>query len=128
MGASTRSFEDPNQTKSFPNGNEHIVEVHGVPIGMATFEPGWRWSNDVRPLVGTERCPILHVGYCLSGRLHVELADGSTLNIGPGDVFEITPDHDAWVVGDEAVVMLDWAGKAREYAQPYDRAAEAARS
>ena len=119
MGASVRSFEEPNETKSFPNGQEHILDVNGVDVGMATFRPGWRWSNDVRPLMGTERCPLLHVGYNLSGNLHVELADGSTLDIGPGRVFEITPDHDAWVVGDEPVVMLDWAGKAREYATAY---------
>jgi hypothetical protein len=119
MGGSTARFDQPEETKRFPNGEEHIVQVHGVAVGMATFQPGWRWSNDVRPIMGTERCPLLHVGYNLSGRLHVELADGSTLDIGPGEVFEITPDHDAWVVGDEPVVMIDWSGKAREYATAY---------
>ncbi len=119
MGASVGRFDQPEETNRFPNGEEHIVHVHGVAVGMATFQPGWRWSNDVRPLVGTERCPLLHVGYNLSGRLHVEFADGSTLDVGPGEIFEITPDHDAWVVGDEPVLMLDWSGKAREYATPY---------
>lgn len=125
MGASTESFERPQETTSFPNGQQHIVEVHGVPVAMATFNPGWRWSNDVRPLMGTDRCPLLHVGYNMTGRLHVELADGSTLDIGPGEVFEITPDHDAWVVGDEAVTMIEWAGMAREYAAAWN--AEVAR-
>ncbi|MDP9222473.1 MAG: cupin domain-containing protein [Actinomycetota bacterium] len=95
----------------------------GVPVGIATFRPGWRWSNDIRPLTGTDRCEVFHVGYALSGRLHVELADGSTLDIEPGDAFEIHPGHDAWVVGDEPCVILDWGGKACEYARPTAKAA-----
>jgi hypothetical protein len=117
MEGLTRSFGQPDKTTEFPNGNEHVVEAGGRPVGLMTFEPGWRWSNDLRPLMGTDRCPIHHVGYTLGGRLHVELADGSGLDIGPGDVFEIPGGHDAWVVGEEPWTALDWGGKVRESAE-----------
>ena len=66
--------------------------------GGATFQPGWCWSNDLRPLLGTDSCPVRHLGYVLSGRLHVQLDDGSTLDLEPGQVVEIPPGHDAWVI------------------------------
>jgi hypothetical protein len=124
MGVIARSFEQAEDTTRFPNGHEHVVEVSGTPVGLATFQPGWRWSNDVRPLVGTESCPFHHVGYILSGVLHVEPNDGPALDIRGGDVYEIAPGHDAWVAGDEACVILDWGGKVREYAQPGEQAME----
>jgi hypothetical protein len=117
MQASARSFEQPDDTTRFPNGHEDIVDVRGRVVGLATFGPGWRWSNDVRPLVGTDSCPLVRVGYMLSGRLHVQMGDGSTLDLEPGEVFEIPPGHDAWVVGDDPCRLLDWGGKAREYAR-----------
>ncbi|MCA1832290.1 MAG: cupin domain-containing protein [Actinomycetota bacterium] len=118
MAVFAKSFGVPDATATFPNGSEQIVKVEGVPIGLATFQPGWRWSNDVRPLVGTDRCQMHHVGYMLAGRLHVESDDGSTVEIGPGDALSIRPGHDAWVVGDEPCVMLDWGGKANKYSKP----------
>jgi hypothetical protein len=127
MDGFARSFERPDDTTRFPNGQEHVVEVSGTPVGQATFQPGWRWSNDVRPLMGTEACPFRHVGYALSGRLHVVTGDGATLDIAAGDLFEIPPSHDAWVVGDEPCALLDWGGKVREYAQPMDEAIGGAR-
>ena len=127
MRGSTRSFERPDDMTSFPNGSERIVDLDGIPVGLATFEPGWRWSNDLRPIVGTDRCPFVHRGYVVSGQLHVELADGSAIDVGPGQLFGIEPGHDAWVVGDEPCTILDWGGKAREYAQPVDPAIGGAR-
>jgi hypothetical protein len=118
MQGFAKSFDQPDDTTRFPNGTERIVDLDGIAVGMATFEPGWRWSNDLRPLVGTDRCPFVHRGYVVSGRLHVELADGATLDLGPGELFAIEPHHDAWVVGDDACTILDWGGKARDYAQP----------
>jgi uncharacterized cupin superfamily protein len=123
MQGMVRSFEETAEVTEFPNGRERIVPAGGVPVGLATFHPGWRWSNDVRPLMGTERCPIRHVGYVLSGRLHVEVHDGSTLDIAAGDVCEIPAGHDAWVVGDESFVFLDWGGKVRELARPAEQSA-----
>jgi Cupin domain len=118
MNSKAKSFAEADDIKQFPNGEERILDVAGVPVGFATFRPGWRWSNDIRPLTGTDRCTVFHVGYALSGRLHVEMADGSTLDIEPGDALEIPPGHDAWVVGDEPCVILDWGGKASEYVRP----------
>jgi hypothetical protein len=111
MSAGTQRFDGSEQVTRFPNGEERVVTLHGAPVGLATFEPGWRWTNDVRPMVGRDRCPRLHVGYMLAGRLHVEFPDGSTMDTGPGDLVEIPPDHDAWVVGTEAVLLLDWAAR-----------------
>ena len=91
MAGSTKSFDESTEATEFPNGRERIVSAGGVPVGLATFHPGWRWSNDVRPLMGTERCPIRHVGYALSGRLHVEVGDGSTLDVSAGEVCESRP-------------------------------------
>jgi len=73
-----------------------------------TYEPGWRWSGDIRPIAGTDSCQYHHLGVCLSGRLRAQMPDGTELEIGPGDVFEIPPGHDAWVVGDEAYVSVDF--------------------
>jgi hypothetical protein len=111
MSAATQRFDGSAQVTRFPNGEERVVTVHGAAVGLATFEPGWRWTNDVRPIVGRDRCPRLHVGYMLSGRLHVEYPDGSTMDCEAGELVEIPPDHDAWVVGSEAVLLLDWAAR-----------------
>jgi uncharacterized protein YjlB len=122
-----RSFAEPDDTTRFPNGYEQVIAVRGAPVGMATFQPGWRWSNDVRPLFATESCPVTHVGYLLSGRLHVEMNDGSTLDVGRGDVYVIPAGHDAWVVGDEPCTLLDWGGKVRGDSYPVDEAIGATR-
>ena len=108
MPGMTQRFDGTGKVTRFPNGEDRVVEVHGSPVSRTTFEPGWRWTNDVRPIAGVDRCPKLHVGYALSGRLHVVYDDGSTLDVVAGDLFEIPPGHDAWVVGDEAVVLVDW--------------------
>src|SRR5690242_13326422 len=112
MSGNAKRFDGTGQVTRFPNGEEQVLELLGSPVGLARFEPGWRWTNDVRPLAGTDRCRRLHVGYMLSGRLHVEFADGSTMDVAAGDLVEIQPDHDAWVVGADAVVLLDWAAGA----------------
>ena len=122
-----KAFAEPEETKVFPNGQEAVITVSGKPIGLATFQPGWRWSNDVRPIAGTELCQAHHKGYLVSGRLHAEMPDGSSIDAGPGDVFEIPPGHDGWVVGDEPCVMLDWGERVREYAKPADETVGAIR-
>ena len=118
MTATAQNFAQQGQTTNFPHGHEDVVDLNGQSVGPTTFEPGWRWSNDLRPIVGTELCPFVHQGYMLAGNLHVELQDGATLDLRAGDAFVIPPQHDAWVVGDETVQIIDWGGKAREYAQP----------
>ncbi|MGZ4130486.1 MAG: cupin domain-containing protein [Actinomycetota bacterium] len=123
MAATAKSFERPEETTGFANGEEQTVEVRGAAVGLATFRPGWRWSNDIRPLTGASRCPLHHAGYVLAGTLHVEPVDGPAVDLAAGDVFEIEPEHDAWVVGDEACVLLDWGGHVREYTRPVARMA-----
>jgi class 3 adenylate cyclase len=98
-------------------GRTEIYQLDDIVVGRMVMEPGWRWSVDVQPTVGTERCPYHHLGVTVSGRLQVELADGSELEIGPDMVYEIPPGHDAWVIGDDPWVALDFAG-ARAYARP----------
>jgi hypothetical protein len=110
-------FDSTQTVTRFPNGEERVVQVLGSPVGRQTFEPGWRWTNDVRPIVGVDRCPKFHVGYVLSGQLHVAYDDGSTLDASAGDVVEIPPGHDAWVVGNEAVVLIDWGASVHAHAK-----------
>ena len=117
MQAFARNFDRPDEETRFPNGHEHVVKAGGTPVGLATFQPEWRWSNDVRPLMGSDSCPLLHTGFVLSGRLHVRMNDGSALDLAPGEVSEIPPGHDAWVVGDDPCRLLDWGGKVREQAR-----------
>jgi quercetin dioxygenase-like cupin family protein len=94
-----------------------VVKLNDQQIMRATFEPGWRWSESVKPIVKTESCQVHHLNYFLSGHMHVQMDDGSTAEFGPGDLADIPPGHNAWVVGDEACVMLDYAAAA-VYAKP----------
>ena len=88
-----------------------LVELGEAAIGRAIFEPGWRWSEHVKHIVGTESCEVHHLGYVLSGRIHIEMDDGASLELSAGDAFEIPPGHDAWVIGDEPWVSVDFAGR-----------------
>jgi hypothetical protein len=117
MSIQAKNLDQPDETRSFDHGSIALVNLSGATIGRAVFEPGWRWSNDVKPIAGTDSCQQPHTGYVLSGRLHVQMDDGSNGEAGPGDAVVIAPGHDAWVVGDEPCVMLDWSGSAT-YAKP----------
>lgn len=107
-----KSMGAPDEVRKFPNGQIELVHVGGGSVGRATFQPGWKWSNDVKPIAGTELCQAPHFGYQLSGRMRVVMADGREFESGPGDVVIIPPGHDAWIVGDEACVLIDWGGAA----------------
>jgi class 3 adenylate cyclase len=85
-----------------------IIEIGDATIGHSTFEPGWRWSVDLAPVVGTTTCQIRHLGYSVSGRLRVRTDDGETIDIGPNAAYEIPPGHDAWVLGEEPWVTIEW--------------------
>ena len=93
-------------------GSVELVALAGATVGRATFEPGWRWSEQMKALAGTELCELAHTGYVVSGREIVRMADGSELELGPGDAFAIGAGHDAWVVGDEPCVTIDFTGLA----------------
>jgi class 3 adenylate cyclase len=108
--ARAKNLEQPDQTIELPLFTAKIVEVGDFTVGYVVYQPGWRWSTHVQPSVGGEWCQARHVGVVLSGRVAVLLQDGTALRFGPNDVFDIPPGHDAWVVGDEPFVQLEWTG------------------
>jgi class 3 adenylate cyclase len=100
----------PDEVRRMPNGVLEIYNLEDLVFGRTIFQPGWRWSEHVKPIAGTDLCLYHHIGVSISGRLGVEMADGTTEEIGPNRVFEIPPGHDAWVVGDVPYVTIDVAG------------------
>jgi hypothetical protein len=112
-----KSFDSPDETRPFEgNGEAHVLNIGGKVVGKGIFEPGWRWSENIKPIAGTDSCQVSHLGYVLSGRMRIMADDGATAEIGPGDVFALHPGHDAEVVGNEACVALDF-GEFGEYAR-----------
>lgn len=111
----TESFDSSDEVNEYPDamGRVEIVELNGKKVGRATMQPGWRWSVHGRPAAGTDSCEVEHIGYVVQGRLTVLMDDGTQIEIGPGDAYHVPPGHDAWVVGDEAVVHLDFGGLAK---------------
>lgn len=103
-----RNFGDPDELRSVPNGQVEVVSLDDHVIGRMSYEPGWRWSKDIKPIAGTQSCQFHHLGVTVSGRLRVQMQDGVELEVGPGEVFEFPPGHDAWVVGDEPWVSIDF--------------------
>ena len=108
MRLQRRRFSEASDVRTIPRGRIDVVELDDAVVGRMTYEPGWRWSVDVRPIAGTDTCQYHHLGVTLSGRLRAQMPDGTELEIGPGEVFEIPPGHDAWVVGDEPWVSVDF--------------------
>jgi hypothetical protein len=109
-------FATPDETRTFERGRLDLVRVAGAEIGRLTLEPGWRWSEHVKPLAGTEWCEAPHFQYQVSGRLRILMSDGTELDSEPGQVTALPQRHDAWVIGDEPVVLVDWWG-ASNYAK-----------
>jgi class 3 adenylate cyclase len=103
-----RRFDDTQDVRETPRGRVEVVELDDRVVAKITWQPGWRWSVDVKPIAGTQYCQSHHVGMTLQGHLRVQMADGIELEIGPGEVFEIPPGHDAWVLGDEPYVTVDF--------------------
>jgi class 3 adenylate cyclase len=106
-----KRFNSPDEVRTVEKGRIELVELGELTVGRAIFEPGWRWSEHVKPIVETDSCQVHHIGYVVSGRLQVEMTDGATIELAAGDTFEIPPGHDAWVVGDEPWVSVDYAGR-----------------
>jgi len=111
-----KSFAQPDDVRSMPKVRIETVGLDEATIGHCSFDPGWRWSTDVGPMVGTPSCLIRHLGYTISGSLRVEMDDGESLEVGPNTVFEIPPGHDKWVLGDEPWIVLDWGSSGRAMA------------
>ncbi|HEX9260499.1 MAG TPA: cupin domain-containing protein [Acidimicrobiales bacterium] len=110
MGAEHRGFDSPDEVREMPFGEGKIIKIGGGEVMLITLQPGWKWSEHVKPLAGTESCQAPHFQYLISGRVGVRMDDGEEFEVGPGEVSVLPPGHDAWVIGDEPVVGVDWGG------------------
>ena len=115
--AEQKCFGSPDEVRSFPRGKLELVNIGGGVVGKLTLEPGWKWSEHVKPIAGTPWCEAPHFQYHISGKLHVVMLNGEEFDAVPGDVTALPQGHDAWVVGTEPAVMVDWWG-ASNYARP----------
>jgi class 3 adenylate cyclase len=106
----SKSFATPDSVVEFPYIRSRIVELGDLTVGELVSEPGWRWSEHMRPTIGGEWCQARHVGYIISGRVGIDFSDGTSVEFGPGDVFDIPPGHDGYTVGDEPCVQIEWMG------------------
>jgi hypothetical protein len=109
-----KSFDKPDETRTPPKTRVEVVHVGNVQAARMTFEPGWRWSECIKPVVGTDSCQNRHVGVLISGALHVALDDGTEADITAGSAYVIDPGHDAWVTGDEGAVGYEFESKTAE--------------
>jgi quercetin dioxygenase-like cupin family protein len=116
-GVESKSLDRPDETRPVDKGKVEVVQLASGAVMRTTFQPGWRWSECVQPIVGGDSCQVDHFGYCISGHMHVRMNDGTEMDVGPGDAHRIPPGHDAWIVGDEPYVGLDFQGGA-QYAKP----------
>lgn len=114
-----RNFDKPDEKRPFEDGKGYldVLETDGGSVGRAVFEPGWKWSEHIKPLAGTDSCEAAHTGYVVSGRMKIVMNDGESGEVGAGDLIQIAPGHDAWVLGDEQCVVLDWTGYG-QFAKP----------
>jgi uncharacterized cupin superfamily protein len=112
-----KNFDSPEETREIDKGKVEVLNLGGVQVMRATFQPGWKWSECVKPVAGTDSCEVAHMVYVNSGRMGIRMDDGSEVEIGPGDVASIPPGHDAWIIGDEAFVGIDFQGGGN-YAKP----------
>jgi uncharacterized RmlC-like cupin family protein len=107
--------KNPDDLRKFTNGKVELANLGDVTIGRITLDPGWKWSSDVKPIVNTSSCQLPHTQYVISGRLRVRMDDGTEQESGPGEALYVPPGHDAWVVGNEPFVAVDFTGM-KEYA------------
>ena len=116
-GVQSRDFDSPDETRTPDKTQVDVVRMGSTAAARLTLEPGWRWSECVKPVAGTDSCQTHHFGYCISGYMIVVMDDGTEMEVGPGEAIEIPPGHDAWVTSDEPYVGIDVAGAAT-YARP----------
>ena len=113
-----KNIGNPDERLEFPKGHTEVVRLRGLTYAVATYEPGWHWSEHIAQIAGTKTCQIHHNGRVVSGRARVRMdKDGSEYDIGPGDVFVIPAGHDAWVVGDEPLVLYGFTGSMTQYVE-----------
>jgi class 3 adenylate cyclase len=104
----SRRFASADEVRTFPHGSVEVVTLDESPVGRAVYEPGWRWTSDLATIAGTATCQLRHLGYSISGVMHVVMDDGQELDVFPESIYEIPAGHDAWVVGDEPWVTVEW--------------------
>ncbi|MBI3664978.1 MAG: cupin domain-containing protein [Acidobacteria bacterium] len=114
--AERKNLGQPDEVRTFEKGRLELVKIGGGVVGRLILEPGWKWSEHVKPIAKTHLCEAPHFQYHVSGRMHVVMADGAEFDVGPGEITALPSGHDAWVVGNEPVVTIDWAG-ASNYAK-----------
>ncbi len=120
-----KNFDSPDEVRNIEKGRIEVVNLDGAPVMRTVFQPGWKWSTCVKQKVGTQSCEVAHLIYAVSGRMTVRMTDGTQIDVGPGDVASIPPGHDAWVVGNEAFVGVDFQGGA-DYAKAQQQTHESA--
>lgn len=98
------------EVKEFEKARIELVQIGGGTVGRLTVQPGWRWTTHMKGAAGTDLCQAPHFQYSVQGTIHVVMEDGTEFDVGPGEVSLLPPGHDAWVVGDEPVVAIDWSG------------------
>ena len=104
-----KNLESPDERRTMEHGVLDVANLPGATIARAVFQPGWRWSTDLGPRVGTRSCQVAHAGYVISGRFHIRMDDGREYDLGPGDAHVVAPGHDAWVLGNEPCEIIDVA-------------------
>jgi len=117
--AECKDFRKPDEVREFPKGRLELIKIGGATVGRAVFEPGWKWSTSVQPLVNTRSCEAPHFQYHVSGILRIKMDDGAEFDCRPGDVSLLPSGHDAWVIGNEPVVVVDFQGMI-DYAKAHD--------
>ncbi len=114
----TRSLSEPDEVREADKARIEVMSIGGTDILRITVQPGWKWSESIKPIAGTDTCQIAHVGYCVSGSLHIMMDDGGTAELTAGDAFTAAPGHDAWVTSEEPCVFLEFSPSAQMYATP----------
>jgi hypothetical protein len=105
-----KNLSETKEVRTFNHAKVELVNLAGNTIGRFRLEKGWKWSNDIKPIVKTEWCEATHVQYIISGKYHMKMKDGSEFELGPGDAGYVPPGHDAWVVGDEPLIGIEFVG------------------
>lgn len=113
-----KSIDKPDEVRIFDKGHLNALTLGDVVFGRAVFEPGWKWSECVKPIAGTDSCQVHHNGFIVAGSLHVVMDDGTEYDVNAGDVFVCPPGHDAWVTSDEPCIAYDFSPAAASYAKP----------
>ena len=120
-----KRFDNPDEVREVPKARVEVISLGDIQAMRGTFEPGWKWSECVKPIVGTDSCEVAHLGHILSGTMVVRMNDGTEHTLHAGDAASIPPGHDAWVTGTEKCVFVDFQGGAATYAKPKESPAKA---